>query len=457
MAGWCLILQLQACGILLNFFIAAVSPSQNMARLWKLVTGRGRNSGCREKDVFISAANCGGVAMENKLSFTLASPLGCVNLEKIPLNRPSAVGNEQQYIAEAMASGQLGGDGPFARRCQQLLEQRYSIPKVLLTHSCTGALEMAALLCEVGPGDEVIMPSYTFVSTANAFALRGAHPRFVDIRPDNLNIDEKLIEEAINEQTKVIVPVHYAGVGCEMDEIVKLADSYDLYVIEDAAQALDAEYRGRPLGTFGQLGCFSFDVAKNLVSGEGGALAVSGTEFADAAEIIHQKGTNRNQFLRGEVDKYTWVSIGSSYAASDITAAFLYGQLQQMDAVQAVRMKLWHTYHQALADLEEAGCLIRPHWPQYCSHNAHIYYLLTADLTERQALLEYLAPRGIGAAFHYVPLHSSPMGQRLGYRRGQLPVTEEMSQRLVRLPLYYELTEAEVLRVVDAVREFYQG
>jgi len=387
----------------------------------------------------------------------IANPLGRVNLEKIPFNKPSAVGKEQQYVTEAIASGQLSGDGPFARRCQQRLEQRYAIPKVLLTHSCTGALEMAALLCGVGPGDEVIIPSYTFVSTANAFVMRGAQPHFVDIRPDTLNIDEKLIEQAINEHTKAIIPVHYAGVGCEMDEIMRLADKYDLHVVEDAAQALGAEYRSHPLGTFGQIGCFSFHETKNLVSGEGGALAVNSAEFADAADILHQKGTNRRQFLRGEVDKYTWVGVGSSYALSEITAAFLYGQLQKQDAVQAVRMKLWRTYHQALADLEEAGCLLRPHWPQHCSHNAHIYYLLTADLTERQALIEYLAQHGIGATFHYIPLHSSPMGQRLGCRPGQLPVTEEMSQRLVRLPLYYELTEAEVLRVVEAVREFYQG
>jgi len=405
----------------------------------------------------VSAANCGGVATGEKLPIILISPLGRVDLEKIPFNKPSAVGKEQQYIAEAMASGHLGGDGPFARRCQQLLEQRYSIPNVLLTHSCTGALEMAALLCEVEPDDEVIMSSYTFVSTANAFVLRGAQPRFVDIRHDTLNIDEKLIEEAINEHTKAIIPVHYAGVGCEMDEIMRLADRYDLYVVEDAAQALGAEYRGRPLGTFGELGCFSFHETKNLVSGEGGALAVNCAEFADSADIVHQKGTNRKQFLRGEVDKYTWVGVGSSYAPSEITAAFLYGQLQQQDAVQAARMRLWRTYHQALTDLEQAGCLVRPHWPQHCSHNAHIYYLLAADLTERQALIEYLAQRGIRATFHYIPLHSSPMGQRLAYRRGRLPVTDEMSQRLVRLPLYYELTETEVLRVVEAVREFYQG
>jgi len=378
-------------------------------------------------------------------------------LPRIPFNKPSTVGKENEYVAEAIASGQIAGSGPFAAWCQQLLEQRYSIQKVLLTHSCTAALEMAALLCEVETGDEVIMPSYTFVSTANAFVLRGAQPCFVDIRPDTLNIDEKLIEDAINERTKVIVAVHYAGVGCEMDEIMRLADKYDLYVIEDAAQALDAKYRGRPLGTFGQLGCFSFHETKNLVSGEGGALAVNCAEFADAADIIHQKGTNRKQFLRGEVDKYTWVGVGSSCAPSEITAAFLYGQLQQQDAVQAARMKLWRTYHQALADLEQAGCLVRPHWPEYCCHNAHIYYILAADFPERQALIEHLAEHDIAATFHYVPLHTSPMGLKLGYQSGQLPVTEDVSQRIVRLPLYFELTEAEVLRVVEAVREFYQG
>ena len=388
--------------------------------------------------------------------FRSAEPGEVLGLAQIPFNKPSAVGEESQYIAEAIASGQVAGDGPFAVRCQQLLEQCYSIRRVFLTHSCTGALEMAALLCEVGPGDEVIMPSYTFVSTSNAFVLRGARPRFVDIRTDTLNIDEKLIEGAITERSKAIVPVHYAGVGCEMDEIMRLADRYDLYVVEDAAQALGAEYHGRPLGTFGELGCFSFHETKNVVSGEGGALAVNCAEFTEAADVIHQKGTNRKQFLRGEVEKYTWVEVGSSYAPSDIVAAFLYAQLEREEAIRTTRMHLWRTYHQALAGLEEAGCLVRPHWPQHCSHNAHIYYILAADLPERQALIEHLAEHDITATFHYVPLHTSPMGRKLGYRSGQLPVTEEMSRRLVRLPLYYELTETEVLRVVEAVGEFYQ-
>jgi len=380
-----------------------------------------------------------------------------LGLAQIPFNKPSVVGEESQYIAEAIASGQLSGDGPFAQRCQQFLEQHYSIPKVLLTHSCTAALEMAALLCEVRPDDEVILPSYTFVSTANAFVLHGAQPRFVDIRPDTLNIDEKLIEGAITERTKVILPVHYAGVGCEMDVIMQLAKKYDLYVVEDAAQALGAEYRGRPLGTFGELGCFSFHETKNVISGEGGALAVNCAEFSEAADVIHQKGTNRKQFLRGEVDKYTWVEVGSSYAPSGIVAAFLYAQLEREEAIRTTRMHLWRTYHQALADLEKAGYLIRPHWPQHCSHNAHIYYILAADLPERQGLIKHLAEHDIMATFHYLPLHTSPMGRKLCYRSGQLPVTEEISRRIVRLPLYYELTEAEVLRVVEAVREFYQG
>jgi len=373
----------------------------------------------------------------------------------IPFNRPSVVGNEIEYMTEAVAHGHLGGDGPFARRCQQLLEQRLSVAKVLLTHSCTGALEMAALLGDIGYGDEVIMSSYTFVSTANAFVLRGARPRFVDVRRDTLNLDEQLVEEAVGERTAAIVPVHYAGVGCEMDVIVPVAARHDLLVIEDAAQALGANWRDQHLGTFGQLGCFSFHETKNLVCGEGGALAVNSERLIERAEMIHQKGTNRQQFLRGEVDKYTWLDLGSSFAPSEITAAFLYGQLERQKAVQTARMKLWQIYHQALADLEEAGCLRRPHCPSHCTHNAHIYYVLVTDLAQRQALIKHLADCGIGATFHYVPLHSSPMGQRLGYRPGQLPITEEISERLLRLPLYFELSQAEVMRVIDAIGDFF--
>jgi len=326
---------------------------------------------------------------------------------------------------------------------------------VLLTHSCTGALEMAALLCEVGPGDEVIMPSYAFVSTVNAFVLRGARPCFVDIRRDTLNLDERLLESAINERTKVIVPMHYAGVGCEMDTVMALAKQYGLYVVEDAAQALGAKYRDRYLGTFGELGCYSFHETKNLISGEGGALAVNIPEFEERAEIIRQKGTNRAQFLRGEVDKYSWVSIGSSFLPSEIVAAFLLAQLENEQMINAKRMALWATYHDALADLAQEGFLVRPHWPEQCTPTAHIYYILTADIEERQALIEHLAARDIMAVFHYVPLHTSPMGRKFGYRPGQLPVTEELSERILRLPLYYSLTEPEVLRVTNAVREFY--
>ncbi len=376
-------------------------------------------------------------------------------LTKIPFNKPFIIGKELSNIADAVRDGWIAGDGRFTQECHRLLEERYGIPKVLLTHSCTAALEMSAMLCEVGPGDEVIMPSYTFVSTANAFVLRGARPRFVDIRRDTLNLDEQLIESAITEHTKVIVPVHYAGVGCEMDTIIALAEEHGLHVVEDAAQALGATYRGRYLGTFGELGCFSFHETKNLISGEGGALAVNSPELVARAEVIRQKGTNRAQFLRGEVDKYTWVAAGSSYMPSEIVAAFLLAQLENEEMINARRMALWRTYHEALADLEQEGCLGRPHWPEYCSPNAHIYYILTADLAERQALITHLGQHDIMAVFHYVPLHSSPMGRRFGYRPGQLPVTEELSARILRLPLYYELTEDDVLRVAEAIHEFY--
>ena len=372
-------------------------------------------------------------------------------------NRPFIVGNELANIADAVADGWIAGDGRFTAECHRLLEERYGIAKALLTHSCTAALEMSALLCHVGPGDEVIMPSYTFVSTANAFVLRGARPRFVDIRRDTLNLDEQLIESAITERAKVIVPVHYAGVACEMDAIMAVAEEHGLYVVEDAAQALGAKYRGRYLGAFGALGCYSFHETKNLISGEGGALGVNSPEFEDRAETIRQKGTNRAQFLRGEVDKYSWVSIGSSFLPSEIIAAFLLAQLENEGTINAKRMSLWRTYHEALAALEEEGCLRRPQWPEHCSPNAHIYYILTADIDERQALIKHLAGHDIMAVFHYVPLHTSPMGQKFGYRAGQLPVTEELSERILRLPLYYELTEPEVLCVAEAIGEFYRG
>lgn len=375
--------------------------------------------------------------------------------ERIPFNKPFIVGKELYNIAEAVLDGWIAGDGRFTERCHHLLQQRYGIVKALLTHSCTAALEMAALLCEVGPEDEVILPSYTFVSTVNAFVLRGARPRFVDIRPDTLNLDENLIEEAINERTKVIAPVHYAGVGCEMDRIMEVANKHGLLVVEDAAQALGATYRGQHLGTFGELGCYSFHETKNLISGEGGALAVNSPEFEDRAEILRQKGTNRAQFLRGEVDKYSWVDIGSSYLPSEIVAAFLLAQLENEDVINSKRMALWRQYHEALADLEEEGCLRRPQCPEHCSPNAHMYYILTADPDERQKLIKHLAEHDIKAVFHYVPLHTAPMGQKFGYGSGELPVTEELSERILRLPLYYELSDEGVLRVVEAIRQFY--
>jgi dTDP-4-amino-4,6-dideoxygalactose transaminase len=375
--------------------------------------------------------------------------------ERIPFNKPFVVGKELYNIAEAVLDGWIAGDGRFTERCHHLLEQRYGIAKALLTHSCTAALEMAAVLCEVGPEDEVILPSYTFVSTVNAFVLRGTRPRFVDIRPDTLNLDENLIEEAITERTKVIAPVHYAGVGCEMDRIVEVAKKHGLFVVEDAAQALGAKYRGQYLGTFGELGCYSFHETKNLISGEGGALAVNSAEFADRAEIVRQKGTNRAQFLRGEVDKYSWVDIGSSYLPSEIVAAFLLAQLENEGVINSKRMALWRQYHEALADLEEQGCLRRPRCPEHCSPNAHMYYILAADSDERQELIEHLAEHNIKAVFHYVPLHTAPMGREFGYRGGELPVTEELSERILRLPLYYELSEDGVLRVAEAIRQFY--
>lgn len=373
----------------------------------------------------------------------------------IPFNKPFIIGKELYNIAAAVLDGHLAGDGRFTRQCHRLLEERHGIPRVLLTHSCTAALEMSALLCEVGPEDEVILPSYTFVSTANAFLLRGARPRFVDIRRDTLNLDETLIEGAINERTKVIAPVHYAGVGCEMDVIGELAQRHGLFVVEDAAQALGATYRGRDLGTFGDLGCYSFHETKNLISGEGGALAINSPDFIPRAEIIREKGTNRAQFFRGEVDKYTWVDVGSSYLPSELVAAFLLPQLEGADQINAKRARLWSTYHEALADLEAEGRLRRPTWPAHCCPNAHMYYVLTAGLAERSALIAHLRQHKIQAVFHYVPLHTSPMGQSMGYHPGDLPVTEELADRLLRLPLYYDLTEPEVLRVAEAIHRFY--
>lgn len=361
----------------------------------------------------------------------------------IPFNKPYMTGKELWYIAQAHANGHLAGDGSFTKKCSRWLEARTGAGKALLTHSCTAGLEMAAMLVDLKPGDEVIMPSYTFVSTANAFVLRGAVPVFVDIRPDTLNIDERLIEAAITERTRAIVPVHYAGVGCEMDTIMDIARRHDLLVIEDAAQAVMASYKGRPLGGIGHMGALSFHETKNIISGEGGALLVNGPALAERAEIIREKGTNRSQFFRGQVDKYTWVDIGSSYLPGELIAAFLWAQMEEADNITRRRLGIWNMYHQWFAEAEKAGKLRRPIVPAHCAHNAHMYYLLLPDLDRRTAFIDKLRKVGINCVFHYIPLHSAPAGQRLGRMYGDLKVTDEMSDRLVRLPLWLGLEDAQ--------------
>jgi dTDP-4-amino-4,6-dideoxygalactose transaminase len=359
----------------------------------------------------------------------------------IPFNRPYVTGRELDHIAEAHANGHLAGNGEFSKRCAAWLEERISSRKALLTHSCTAALEMTAILSGVSEGDEVIMPSFTFVSTANAFVLRGATPVFVDIRPDTLDIDAALIEAAITPRTRAIVAVHYAGVGCDMDAIMAIAARHGLLVIEDAAQGIMADYHGRPLGGIGHLAALSFHETKNLISGEGGALLINDPAFVDRAEVIWEKGTNRSQFFRGQVDKYTWVDVGSSYLPGEIVAAFLWAQMEEADSITARRLAMWDRYHEALADIERAGRARRPIVPAECRHNAHMYYLLLADLAARSAFIERLRERGIQSVFHYVPLHSSPFGQTVGRAVGELPNTDSAAERLVRLPLWLGLEE----------------
>jgi dTDP-4-amino-4,6-dideoxygalactose transaminase len=374
-------------------------------------------------------------------------------MEAIPFNKPYMTGKELWYIAQAHGAGHLAGDGGFTKRCNHWIEQRTGAAKALLTHSCTAGLEMAAILAGVGPGDEVIMPSYTFVSTANAFVLRGAVPVFVDVRPDTLNLNEKLIEAAITDKTRAIVPVHYAGVGCEMDAIMGLASKYQLLVIEDAAQALMSTYRGRPLGAIGDLGAVSFHETKNVISGEGGALLVGNPRFLERAEIIREKGTNRSLFFRGQVDKYTWVDIGSSYLPGEIIAAFLWAQMEEAEAITRRRVAMWETYHQWFAGPEEQGKLRRPVVPGHCTHNAHMYYVLMPDLQRRSAAIEKLKAAGIHTVFHYIPLHSSPAGRKFARASGELAVTDDIADRLLRLPMYAGLEErqTEVIRSVLAV------
>jgi dTDP-4-amino-4,6-dideoxygalactose transaminase len=373
----------------------------------------------------------------------------------IPFNLPSTVGREIDYILEAVAGGQLAGDGPFTARCQRWLEERCGASKVLLTHSCTAALEMAALLCDAGEGDEVIMPSFTFVSTANAFVLRGARPVFVDIRPDTLNIDPNLIEAAITPRTRAIVPVHYAGVGCDMEAIADIAKRHNLRVIEDAAQALGASWRGRSLGTLGDMGCWSFHETKNFISGEGGAIVIQDPLLIERAEIIRQKGTDRTKFFRGEVDKYTWIDIGSSYVPSELTAAYLLAQLEKADEILARRQAIFRRYREELAPLERRGVVRLPVVPADCEPNGHLFYAITETEAVRDELLAYLDASGVNAVFHYVPLHDSPAGLRFGRCAGSLTNTESISSRLLRLPCYVGLQEAQQQRVIDLMLGFF--
>lgn len=361
----------------------------------------------------------------------------------IPFNRPYMTGNELDYIAEAHGHGHLAGDGQFTKRCHSWLEENTGASKALLTHSCTAALEMAALLLDLQPGDEVIMPSYTFVSTANAFVLRGAVPVFVDIREDTLNIDERLIESAITSRTKAICVVHYAGVACEMDAVMSIALRNGLKVVEDAAQAIMSSYRGRPLGTIGDLGTLSFHETKNIISGEGGALLCRDAELAERAEIIREKGTNRSKFFRGQIDKYTWVDIGSSFLPGEITAAFLAAQMNEADEITKRRTAIWNCYHEWAAQHEVAGRLRRPIVPAHCVHNAHMYYLLLPSLQARTAFINFLKSNGVQSVFHYIPLHSAPAGIKFGRTGSSMTITNNISERLVRLPLWIGLEEEQ--------------
>jgi len=374
---------------------------------------------------------------------------------RIPFNRPAVVGNELRYIAEAIESGHISGDGAFTQRCHELLQYWLGVRRAFLTTSCTHALEMAALLLGIGPGDEVIVPSFTFVSTANAFALHGARPVFVDIRPDTLNLDERALVDALTSRTRVIVPVHYAGVACEMDAILSLAAERGIAVIEDNAHGLAAKYRGRFLGTFGTFAAQSFHETKNFISGEGGALLVNDGRYVERAEIVWEKGTNRAKFFRGEVDKYTWVDLGSSFLPTDLVAAFLYAQLEAREAVQRTRRAIWGTYATRLTGWATAEGVQLPVVPAHCEHAYHMFYLLLPSLEARTRLIAHLKSRGILAVFHYQPLHVSPMGDRFGGRRGDCPVAEDVSDRIVRLPFYAELTaeqQEEVCATIEQVR-----
>lgn len=373
----------------------------------------------------------------------------------IPFNKPPFVGKELEYIRQAVDNRKICGDGAFTKKCHEMLEAQTKSEKVLLTTSCSHALEMSSLLANIKPGDEVIMPSYTFVSTANAFVLRGATIVFVDIRPDTNNIDEKLIEAAITPKTKAIVPVHYAGVGCEMDTICEIAGKHGLLVVEDAAQGVMAYYKGRALGSIGDLGCYSFHETKNYSMGEGGAVLVNNPAMRERSEIVREKGTNRSRFLRGQVDKYTWVDMGSSYLPSDINAAYLLAQLEKAEEINNDRLASWARYYEGFAPLAAEGLVERPVVPEECSHNAHMFYLKVRDIAQRTELISYLKEKDIMAVFHYVPLHSAEAGLRFGRFCGEDKYTTKESERLLRLPMYYGLTENETDRVVEAVKSFF--
>jgi dTDP-4-amino-4,6-dideoxygalactose transaminase len=374
----------------------------------------------------------------------------------IPFNKPPVTGAEEQYIKQALESNKLSGDGPFSKKCQNWFEASLPAKKTLLTPSCTAALELAAFLIDIRPGDEVIMPSYTFVSTANAFVLRGAKIVFVDIRPDTMNIDEELIEAAITDKTRAIIPVHYAGVACEMDTIMEIANRHKLFVIEDAAQGMMSSYKGKALGTIGHLGAFSFHETKNYTSGgEGGLLIINDDQFKERAEIIREKGTNRSQFFRGMVDKYQWVDVGSSYLPSELQSAFLWGQLERADKINTNRLASWQVYYDALLPLQAAGKIELPSIPAACTHNAHMFYLKVADLEERTAVLEHLKANDILAVFHYVPLHTTAAGEQFARFQGEDRYTTTESERLIRLPMWYGLPKDDQVRVISAIEEFY--
>lgn len=374
---------------------------------------------------------------------------------KIPFNKPYIIGKELYYIAEAVLSGKISGDGTFSNKCAKLMQDRYKIKKVLLTTSCSTALDMSAILCNIKSGDEIILPSYTFVSTANSFYTRGTKLRFVDIRRDTLNIDENKIEEVITPQTRVIVVVHYAGIGCEMNKIMDIAKRNNLLVVEDSAHGLESTYNGKYLGTIGDIGCYSFHETKNITCGEGGAILINNKEFSERAEIIREKGTNRSKFFRGEIDKYTWIDIGSSYLPSEILSAFLYAQLENIEMITRKRLDLWNYYYNNLVDLEKKGFIKRPFIPDNCCHNGHLFYILLENKKVRDLLLKYFKNKGILAIFHYLPLHLSPIGKKIGYRTGQLPITEELSSCLIRLPLYYGLSRIKQDMVLDNLISFF--